>query len=70
MKYTTQKELVLNHLKKRKRITSWDAIQKYGITRLAHYIYQLKNTHDIRTVTEHGEGRRWAKYVYHGERNA
>lgn len=70
MKATTQKELVLAHLKKRKRITSWDAIQKYGITRLAHYIYELKREHKIERVMECAEGRKWAKYVYHGEYNA
>ena len=38
----TQKMQVLEHLKKNKTITSWDAIQKFGCTRLAHVIYVLR----------------------------
>ena len=30
-----QKDQVLNHFTKKKSNTSWEAIQKYGITRLA-----------------------------------
>ena len=61
-----QKETVLNHFKKRKSITSWEAIQKYGITRLAAVICDLKATHNIVTVIETAEGKRWAKYTYMG----
>tara|TARA_R110000824_G_scaffold37613_1_gene115672 strand:+ start:416 stop:634 length:219 start_codon:yes stop_codon:yes gene_type:complete len=39
----TQKEQILNHLKNHKSITSWDAIMEYGITRLSHHIYCLRN---------------------------
>lgn len=39
----TQKEQVLNHLKDHKSLTSWDAIMEYGITRLSHHIYCLRN---------------------------
>ena len=39
----TQKEQILNHLKNHKSITSWDAIMEYGITRLANYIFLLRN---------------------------
>jgi hypothetical protein len=40
----TQKQVVLDYLKanKAKGITSWDAIVKFGITRLAHYIHLLR----------------------------
>ena len=38
----TQKELVLQHLKHRGAITSWDAITDYGITRLPEIIRRLK----------------------------
>ena len=61
-----QKEIVLNHFKKRKSITSWEAIQKYGITRLAAVICDLKVTHNIVTVIETAEGKRWARYTYMG----
>ena len=38
----TQKERVLDHLKEQGTITSWEAIQNYGITRLSEYIRQLR----------------------------
>lgn len=37
-----QKDMVLHHLLKHGSITSWDAIQLYGITRLSQYIYLLR----------------------------
>jgi ACT domain-containing protein len=67
-KTRTQKEQVLAHLQKRKSITSWDAIQKYGITRLAHYIYVLKDSYNIQTINEKSDESRYARYVYLGER--
>ena len=39
----TQKQQVLTHLKSHNSITSWDAIIEYGITRLSHHIYCLRN---------------------------
>ena len=62
----SQKDQVLNHFAKKKSITSWEAIQKYGITRLAAVICDLKVTHNIMTVNETAEGKRWARYVYMG----
>ena len=38
----TQKIQVLEHLKKHKTITSWEAIQKFGCTRLADRIFVLR----------------------------
>jgi len=38
----TQKMQVFAHLKKHKTITSWEAIQNFGCTRLAHIIYVLR----------------------------
>ena len=47
-----QKEQVLNHMKKYGAITSWDAIQFYGVTRLAGVIYKLKKDgYEITTKT-------------------
>lgn len=37
-----QKDRVLDHLKEQGTITSWEAIQNYGITRLSEYIRQLR----------------------------
>jgi predicted methyltransferase len=61
-----QKEMVLAHFKKRKSITSWEAIQKFGITRLAAVICDLKGTHNIIATIETAEGKRWARYTYMG----
>ena len=38
----TQLNQVLDHLLAHQTITSWQAIQKYGITRLSARIYDLK----------------------------
>ena len=62
----SQKEMVLAHFKKRKSITSWEAIQKYGITRLADVIFRLKDSHNIVATIQTAEGKRWAKYTYMG----
>ena len=40
---TNQIELIKKHLLKRKSITSWEAIQRYGCTRLSAKIYELRN---------------------------
>lgn len=61
-----QKEMVLAHFKKRKSITSWEAIKKYGITRLADVIFRLKDSHNIVATIQTAEGKRWAKYTYMG----
>lgn len=51
-KEMTQKEQVLQHLKKNGTITSWDAIMEYGITRLSGVVYKLKKDgHKITTKT-------------------
>ena len=34
---------ILNHLMEKGSITSMQAIQDYGCTRLSHYIYLLRN---------------------------
>jgi hypothetical protein len=67
-KKRTQIEQVLSHLKKKKTITSWQAIERYHITRLAHYIYVLKEHYRINTIIEKADGHRWAKYIYQGEK--
>jgi len=62
-----QKDQVLQHLRKKKSITSWEAIQKYGITRLADTVFQLKGKgYDIITTIETADGKKWARYTYLG----
>ncbi len=38
----TARDRVLEHLEEHGTITSWEAIQNYGITRLSEYIRQLR----------------------------
>ena len=51
MRAKTQIEDVLNHLKTYEKITSMEAINKFGATRLSDIIYRLrKKGHDISTL--------------------
>jgi len=64
MSIATQKQMVLAHFKKRKSITSWEAIQSYGITRLAAVICDLRDAgYTITRVMECANGKRWARYT-------
>lgn len=48
-----QLKQIADHLTENKSITSWDAIEKYRITRLSHYIYLLRREGwDIETETK------------------
>lgn len=38
----TQKERILDHLKKYGSITTWESFERYGDTRLSDKIYRLK----------------------------
>lgn len=42
MKKLTQADMVLRHLKDHNTITTWEAIENYGITRLSAIIFNLK----------------------------
>lgn len=65
----TQRTRILNHLDKFGSITSLEAMQLYGIMRLASRISELrKSGYDIETVTEKGKNRygedtAYARYV-------
>ena len=39
---SSQKDIILDYLKQNRKITSWYAIQEFGITRLADIIHRLK----------------------------
>ena len=62
------KNRILRHLKDNGTITSWEAIQEYGCTRLSHYIYLLKKDGYQITVKDepftnrYGEKSRFARY--------
>ena len=47
----TQKELIEKHLLEKGKITSWEAFEIYGITRLSHIIYILRRKYDIISVS-------------------
>lgn len=72
MSATNKTMKVLEHLKKHGSITSWEAIQKYGATRLSAIIYNLRKNHiitsDMQEITDrYGNNTRFANYVYVGE---
>ena len=49
-KELTQTEKVLKHLLRKGSITSWEAIEKYGITRLSARIFELRELgHEIKS---------------------
>ena len=59
----TQENIILDHLKKHKFITSWEAIQEYRITRLSARIYELREKgHNIITKNVSENGKRFAEY--------
>ena len=40
--FETQRQIILNHLRSGKKISTWEAIQRYHITRLSRYIEILR----------------------------
>lgn len=66
----TQEQQVLKHLQKFKKITSWEAITMYNITRLAAVIFNLNEKYDIVSIrtTDVKSGKWFATYKYLGVR--
>ena len=61
----SQESIVLNHLKKYKHITTWEAITEYRITRLSARIYDLRQAgHKIisRTVSSNDSDKHFSEY--------
>ena len=62
------KERILRHLMDYGTITSWEAIQEYGCTRLSQYIYLLKKDgyhitcEDEPFTNRYGEKSRFTRY--------
>jgi hypothetical protein len=69
MSIKTQKETVLSHLKKHKKISSWEAIQAYHITRLADIIFRLRNEgyNILSTRTTSDTGKNFVRYTFMGK---
>ena len=71
---TTKTRMIYYHLKKHGSITSMEAIEKYGATRLSAIIWELihREHMDIESipmecVDRYGNTCKYAKYVYKGE---
>lgn len=68
----SQNECILQHLKIHGNITSLEAMQKYGIMRLASRIHDLRSAgYDIKGETvaaknRYGQTRRFARYRLNG----
>lgn len=69
------KVAILEHLKNFPYLTSKEAFEKYGVTRLAACIFDLREkgyeieTVMVETTTRFGESCRYARYVLKGEPN-
>lgn len=69
MAKVTKANQVLNHLKFYRSITSWEAIQQYGATRLSAIIFNLRKAgYNIDTQTEltkdrNGNTCSYARYI-------
>jgi hypothetical protein len=62
---TSQIKQVERHLKKRKSITTWDAIQLYGITRLSALIFTLREDGyniESKRIDDKESRKWWTKY--------
>lgn len=70
---TTKYQQVFEHLHKYGTITSWQAIQQYGATRLSDIIFRMRKAgYDIETKTEvtrdrNGNSCSYAKYILNRE---
>lgn len=65
-------EAILDHLKTHKTITSQEAFEMFGVTRLAAIIFNLRKEYEIdtlmmETTTRFGETCQYAKYRYRGK---
>ncbi len=70
IKKLTQKEMILQHLKKGKGITSLSALQLFGCFRLSDRIFVLrKEGNDISTNYITKGGKTFAEYTLEGEAN-
>lgn len=66
----TQNEMVLNHLKGGKTLTSLEALKEYGIMRLASRVDELRELdYEIDTKMIHKGRKHWAEYRLRGVRS-
>lgn len=62
------KEIILRHLQNYGTITTWEAINEYGCTRLSEYIRQLRSEYEIESeykkfTNRYGEKSKYVKYI-------
>lgn len=72
----TKTEKVRIHLIEKGSITTWEAIQEYGATRLSAIIYNLRHKYNLDIENEKidftdrfGSKAYYVKYIYRGEQN-
>jgi hypothetical protein len=63
-----QPEIILDHFRKWKSITSLEAIKSYRITRLASVIHILREKYEIVSLQETKLGKKWVRYVLLGKK--
>lgn len=68
-----QIDLVERYLLKKGKITSWEAFERYGITRLSAYIYILRKKYDIESINttrknRYGHWCNFSTYILKGEK--
>jgi predicted Fe-Mo cluster-binding NifX family protein len=72
---TSQTTAILNYLKTNGTITSMEAINRFGATRLSAIILKLRQNHNIdmimqesKTKNQYGHISRYGLYIYKGEK--
>lgn len=65
----TKTKAILLHLEEKGEITSWEAIQQYGVTRLSVIIHNLRTRYEMPIISEkveftdrYGSSTYYAKY--------
>lgn len=64
----TKAHKIREHLKNKKKITSWEAIDQYGVTRLADNIFILRNkgwiieSKDVKDLDRYGNKSSFTQY--------
>lgn len=72
-KELTQGVVLINHLKKYGKITTYEAFKKYGITRLSAKIFDLRKDYNITSINttkknRYGQVCTFCTYILEGEK--
>ena len=74
-KRVTQKDRVLQYLKDYSSITSWEAIQQFGVTRISAVIFNLKkdgykfDEEWVATTNRYADPVTYKRYILRGSNN-